>query len=81
MIARPMFKPLPISRTMLLTILLIVEPIEQDENISIDVVTSFKKGTKFTNQVNLMVDYNTEMLSLWLIQIMKGYYTGNVSQD
>ena len=52
---------------MLLTILLIVEPIEQDENISIDVVTSFKKGTKFTNQVNLMVDYNTEMLSLWLI--------------
>ena len=67
MMSRPMFKPLPISRTMLLTILLIVEPIEQDENISIDVVTSFKRGTKFTNQVNLMVDYNTEMLSLWLI--------------
>ena len=79
--SRPMFKPLPILRTMLLTILQIVEPIEQDENIGIDVVISFKKGTKFTNQVNLMVDYNTEMLSLWLIQIMKGYYTGNVSQD
>ena len=50
---------------------------QQGENISMDMVTSFKKGIKFLT-VNLRVDYNRDMFSLCLIQVKEGYYAGNV---